>query len=246
MNIYKLHFGFFLNMIFSFLSFPKSCSYCNSVSYKMALCKRCSEKLIMEIKTKRCKTCGKELFFEDSLCTKCRNQDEKPPLFGEFESVFPIFTYALQKKRLIYLWKTKKNRELGFFFAKILARHLNEKLKNIPIVPVPPRPDKIKTKGFDQIDDLTTILEKKYKIKVCRLLEKQGKLQQKKLSKKDRLLESQKAFLPKTNLNIDEIPKEVVLIDDVITTGATINSCKIALEKLGIKKIHVVSLFAVP
>ena len=96
---------------------------------------------------------------------------ELPALsFFEFESVFPVFTYVLQKKRLLYLWKVANNRFMVYFFAKILANILKEKYKDIPIVPVPPRPNKIKEKGWDQIDDLVSILEKKYKFSVIKLV----------------------------------------------------------------------------
>ena len=68
----------------------------------------------------------------------------------------------------------------------------------------------------------------------------------KKLSKEYRLIESQKSYEPKKDIKPEEIPKEVILLDDVITTGATLTSCKKALNQLGIEKVYGVSLFMVP
>jgi predicted amidophosphoribosyltransferase len=157
-----------------------------------------------------------------------------------------VFPYVLQKKRLLYLWKVANNRNLVYFFAEITNNILCEKYKNIPVVPVPPRPGKIKTKGWDQIDDLVMILEKKYKIQVLRLLERSGTLQQKKLNKNQRLITSKENYKAKNDLPANLIPKEVVLIDDVITTGATLTVCEEALKKIGVDKIHGYSLFSVP
>ena len=243
MNVFIFDFKHKLNSAFSFLSFPKKCEYCNNSCYSIPLCKKCQERLQKEISQKRCKRCGKELFFEINLCTKCRKEDS---LFFEFESVFPVFTYVLQKKRLLYLWKVANNRFMVYFFAKILANILKEKYKDIPIIPVPPRPNKIKEKGWDQIDDLVSILEKKYKFSVIKLLARKSKNQQKKLSKEDRIIESQNSYEPKKDIKLEKIPKEVIWLDDVITTGSTILSCKKALNQFGIEKVHGVSLFMVP
>lgn len=231
-----------LASFFAYLTFPKECSLCGKIAYAMPLCVDCEKKLISEKITNRCKSCGKELFFEKDFCMKCR---QKERFFENCESVYPIFSYVLQKKKLLYMWKVANHREMVFFFGKVCFPIFQERFKNIPIVPVPPRPNKIAEKGWDQIEDLVWILEKKYKLKICRLLERTTKIQQKKLGKEDRLSESKHSYVAKTVKN-RKIPKEIVLLDDVITTGSTINSCKEVLLSLGVEKIHCVSLFIVP
>ena len=239
--LFCLHQLFF--RVFTFLTFPLECGLCKKSCYKMPLCKNCQATLKKHIPLKRCNTCGKELFFEVDYCTKCRDDKTK---FKYFSSVYPTFTYVLQKKRLLYLWKVANNRNLVYFFAEITNNILCEKYKNIPVVPVPPRPGKIKAKGWDQIDDLVTILEKKYKIQVLRLLARSSTLQQKKLNKDQRLTTSKENYKPREDSPTKLIPKEVVLIDDVITTGATLTVCGEVLKKLGVEKIHGYSLFYVP
>lgn len=243
MNVFLFDFKYKLNSVISYLSFPMKCEYCKKTCYSIPICKRCQEILQKQLPLKRCKKCGKELFFEMDFCTKCRKEDSP---FLDFETVYPVFTYVLQKKRLLYLWKVANNRFMVYFFAKILATVLKKEYKDIPIVPVPPRPNKIKEKGWDQIDDLVSILEKKYKICVKKLLIRKSKNQQKKLSKEYRLIESQNSYEPKKDIKPEEIPKEVILLDDVITTGATLTSCKKVLNQLGIEKVYGVSLFMVP
>lgn len=243
MKYFLFLFKYIFSTLFAYLAFPKSCGICNEISYEMPLCAKCRKKLLEFKIENRCNLCGKELFFEKDLCTKCR---EEKKLTKDFASLYPIFPYVLQKKYLLYSWKVANNREMVFFFAKVVFKVLNEKYPKIPIVPIPPRKNKIAEKGWDQIEDLVFILERKYKIPVFRLLSRENVLQQKKLSKEKRLTESKKSYKVIENLDLLTIPKEIVLLDDVITTGATLNSCKTALEELGIEKIHGVSLFSVP
>lgn len=231
-----------LASFFSYLTFPKDCGLCGKNAYAMPLCTACEKRLLSEKIQNRCKGCGKELFFEKDFCMKCRQRER---IFDNCETVYPIFSYVLQKKKLLYMWKVANHRELVFFFGKLCNAVFQEKYKDIPIVPVPPRPNKIAEKGWDQIEDLVWILEKKYKLKIYRLLERITKIQQKKLGKEDRLSESKHSYVAKSVENM-KIPKEIVLLDDVITTGSTINSCKEVLLSLGVEKIHCVSLFIVP
>ena len=231
-----------LASFFSYLTFPKECGLCGKNAYAMPLCTACEKRLLSEKIQNRCKGCGKELFFEKDFCMKCRQRER---VFDNCETVYPIFSYVLQKKKLLYMWKVANHRELVFFFGKLCNAVFQEKYKDIPIVPVPPRPNKIAEKGWDQIEDLVWILEKKYKLKIYRLLERTTKIQQKKLGKEDRLSESKHSYVAKSVENM-KIPKEIILLDDVITTGSTINSCKEVLLSLGVEKIHCVSLFIVP
>lgn len=231
-----------LASFFSYLTFPKECGLCGKNAYAMPLCTACEKRLLSEKIQNRCKGCGKELFFEKDFCMKCRQRER---VFDNCETVYPIFSYVLQKKKLLYMWKVANHRELVFFFGKLCNSVFQEKYKDIPIVPVPPRPNKIAEKGWDQIEDLVWILEKKYKLKIYRLLKRTTKIQQKKLGKEDRLSESKHSYVAKSVENM-KIPKEIILLDDVITTGSTINSCKEVLLSLGVEKIHCVSLFIVP
>ena len=58
--------------------------------------------------------------------------------------------------------------------------------------------------------------------------------------------EFKKSFLEDIDNEKTNLPKEVIILDDVITTGSTLCSCKEILYSLGIEKIHGLSLFIVP
>ena len=134
----------FIQSFFAYLTFPMDCGLCNKNAFTMPLCTNCQKKLLSEKIENRCKTCGRELFFEKDFCTKCRQEGNS---FSIFKSVHPEFMYVLQKKQLLYLWKVVNNRNMVFFFAKTVFRILQEQYPNLPLIPVPPRPNKIKQKG---------------------------------------------------------------------------------------------------
>jgi len=166
--------------------------------------------------------------------------------------VMPLYSYRLWNKELLYHWKIEGNRALSAFFAGLIKDALL-KLGERVIVPVPPRKGKIQKNGWDQIDDLCQFLEKKYGFKVLRILQRCSIQQQKKLNREERLetiksaysLSPESTFRRELKKNKGLLPDNVCLIDDVCTTGSTIECCAQILKKAGIKKVGVVTLFTV-
>lgn len=150
------------------------------------------------------------------------------------------------------MWKSKEVRSLSQMFAKILNQALIQ-LKAEYIVPVPPRKGKIKEKGWDQIDEICNLLKFKYGYKVLHLLERRTRVQQKTLDREGRMQQIGKAYFcvplsmfkkqlkPYGNV----LPQKVVLVDDVCTTGSTLESCAAILKEAGIKEVTGLTLFLV-
>ena len=151
------------------------------------------------------------------------------------------------------MWKSQEIRSLSLLFAKSLNIAL-KKLEVKYIVPVPPRKGKIQEKGWDQIDELCNLLEYLYGFKILRLLERSTKLEQKKLGREGRLEQIGRAYhlaaksvLKKQLKPYGKVfPTEVCLLDDVCTTGSTLESCsRILKEEAHIEKVSAVTLFTV-
>ncbi len=239
----------------SLIAFPLTCISCGKQCYGISLCNDCQNDFLNTIVSKeyRCLCCGVQLISEQELCLECRldesndsarvNAIQKSVILQDLVSVFPIHHYILWKKELLFAWKIAGNRSLTPFFAKIVYSVLNTYYKGIPLVPVPPRKGKIKEKGWDQIDDLCTFLQKAYGLPVIQALERLSNLEQKKRNREERLYRSEKNY----SLHKDhrQLPHSVVIIDDVMTTGSTLQSCAQALKEGGVEHIHAVTLFYV-
>ena len=99
------------------------------------------------------------------------------------------------------------------------------------IVPVPPRPEKLKRKEWDQIEAISRILER-YGYTVRRLLERKVDIQQKRLNREMRKKNAEKAYAVIPSMK-GAVGPRILLIDDVYTTGATIEACAKALHESG-------------
>lgn len=225
----------------------------------MPLCRKCRSLILKEIlvNKNRCRVCGKELVSQDGICSYCR----KGSIIQSVDGVFPISTYQLWKKTLLFEWKTVGKRSLSFFFAQVMdlfirktfvAENQVDHFEKIVIVPVPPRPGKIRKKGWDQIDELCFYLKWRFGYKILPVLKRRSKIQQKKLDMEQRLETIGKNYykisdsrLKKMFLKSGGIPEQVIIVDDVMTTGATIENCAEVLKDMGIKKVYAVTLFGV-
>jgi predicted amidophosphoribosyltransferase len=105
-------------------------------------------------------------------------------------------------------------------------------------VPVPPRPGKIKNSGWDQIDYLAKKLKKNHGARVETCLERLPSQIQKKLDRQGRRVN----LLGR--IRCRKLPPErVLLFDDVITTGSTLDICAKALKDSGTKEVFALALF---
>lgn len=254
----------------AFVSGENECVVCGSYSGAVPVCKnceclfdvseKCSTKATKTIENsgsalcgslsesdRRCAVCGKILVSEHGVCMRCRNEN----ILSHTDGVFPLYSYRLWNKTLLFLWKTAGNRSLSHFFAVRMCSALRVHGAKV-VVPVPPRPGKIKTHGWDQIADLCPYIENSGFV-VCRLLERLSKMEQKKLGREGRMgiigasyrLRNSRAIFHELKRCGGKIPREVFLLDDVMTTGSTVECCAEILKNAGVEVVKVITLFIV-
>lgn len=244
----KVFFNFDLLLnVFSIFVSPEICIFCGLNTYtSVSVCNEClSQNFIQKIPKnsmenmldQRCSLCGRPLISSKTHCVECA----KEPTFIFLDRAFPLFWYDGATQDLVSLWKTKGNRLIARTFAKLISIFLSNfnDLHSYTLVPVPPRKNKIREKGWDQIEDIIKVLGKKSKLKIWKGLVRAESIQQKKLSKKERKINLKgKMYVSKTN-----IPEHIILIDDLMTTGATLEACAEVLKQAGVKTVYGVCLF---
>jgi predicted amidophosphoribosyltransferase len=114
--------------------------------------------------------------------------------------------------------------------------------------PVPPRPGKIKHNGWDQVEYLAGLLEKErgrgdfFTPPVCRCLERLPSESQKELDREKRRLNLKGRIVLRAGKGAGPVPRRAVLVDDVYTTGSTMEACAEALKRGGAEEVYGICL----
>jgi len=219
--------------------FPGACAVCGgslteTEEIRFSLCDPCQLAIAFDKKNvpeNKCSLCGKPLISEKDTCLTCRNREGR-----SYDRLWVLYPYTGKYRKLLTAYKFNKNLALsGFFAEKIMELVTHDPLlKDAVIVPVPPRPGKIKMKGWDQIDYLVKRLKKMNKEqKVSCCLRRRKSKAQKHLSRKERMENLKGRIYLKKGA-----PKTVLVIDDVITTGSTMEVCASVLKEGGAQKVY--------
>lgn len=249
-GLFRLLAAGFLSRLLAFAFGGTACICCGRPALFRPLCRECAEgRFLGDLKPvfARCPVCGRLLVGEHSVCMACRRE----AMFTAVDGVFPLYPYRLWYKNLLFSWKMEGERSLSPVFAAAVHKALGLIYGRAAVpclVPVPPRPGKIRRKGWDQVDELCRLLSVRYGYRIERLLVRQSGMQQKKKGFGERR-DMRGVYGPSRRFTQlkrrDIIPKEVVLVDDLITSGATVAACAAVLKAGYIEKVKVLSLFIV-
>lgn len=236
-NIRRIQRRYFYPMIK--LIYPTRCVLCNEViSWKEEICDECRLRLSY-VQSPYCLRCGKEIVDEEQ--EYCRDCEENPKSFLQG---FPAMNYKDPLPDAIAAFKYHNRRQGAGYFARQIVRCRGEQILAANpevLVPIPIHKRKKRQRGYNQAELLTRELGACLKIPVdttilCRT---QYTLPQKKLDAKSRELNLKKAFF--SNERIVKY-KSVMLVDDIYTTGATIEACTKLLKKHGVKDVYYTSI----
>ncbi|MCX6808313.1 MAG: ComF family protein [Candidatus Berkelbacteria bacterium] len=222
-------FAKFVEYIFS-IFFPKRCVVCGK--YGQLVCFECASKIEL-IKTSVCQGCGK-ISPEGKYCGNCRRNNG-----FVIDGVLVSARYDnLETKKIIAAFKYDGITELCIVLSTIMYERIKAiKLpKETLIIPVPLHKKRLKTRGFNQSYLLAQQLSMKLVLPLLGgIVRKKETHQQVGLDRSHRIRNMEDAFVCKNQLSL--IGKTILLIDDVVTTGATLNACAKALKGAGAKKV---------
>ena len=228
-----------MNIYRAFLAslYPKKrrCALCG-VEDSRYFCSLCASGIEF-INDRKCLKCGKGLEdnYSDSICLQCRGSN------FIFNTAYSSFYYTASGKELIHKIKYEGLKPL----AKVLAKYMlniivEENIEGDVIVPVPIHKDKEEFRGFNQSYLIAEHLSRYISLPMWpALIRSKATKEQYKLDKLERKINVNNAFSP--NLLYNVINKRVLLIDDVFTTGNTVNECSKVLKKSGAVEIYVIT-----
>jgi len=144
-----------------------------------------------------------------------------------------IFTYNQAMKDFFSRYKFDGDFLLRKVFASVLSEEL-KKYKEYQFVVIPLSPERLLERGFNQVEGLVGAAGFSY----LDLLEKREERASSSKSRSERL-KTELPFFIKGGVTI---PKKILLIDDIYTTGTTINRVKKLLEEAGAEDVKTFSL----
>ncbi len=154
---------------------------------------------------------------------------------GEYDA--PVLGTIIQKVKYDFLTAPA---EIFPSLLEPLRFELNGVAKDTVIVPIPLHWRRRLSRGFNQSELIAKALSSTTGIPVMNLLQRhRATTPQVKLNSQDRITNVVGAFRGRP---VAKMPREVILVDDVITTGSTIKECAAVLRAAGVQKISAVAL----
>ena len=218
--------------------YPRKCAVCNRIlaDQNSLCCPECS-RVFRTVDTDYCLKCGKPVKPEEEYCTDCRGRHRN------FDRGRSVFVYDDRMRRSLVRYKYYGNREYGRYFAREICSHLQGEIRRWNpdlILPVPLTPAKLRMRGFNQAEDLAEKIGDIMKIPVGAgvLCKSHDTKSQKKLDAKERRRNLKDAFEVTQPLN----GLGILVIDDVYTTGSTMEAVSECLRKAGGAAVYFVTL----
>ncbi|PKL72092.1 ComF family protein [Candidatus Kuenenbacteria bacterium HGW-Kuenenbacteria-1] len=224
----KKNIDFFLDLLF-----PIECIGCQKED--IWLCEECFKKINLNLKN-FCPFCGKPARM-GCICQQCLSRS---PLKNIFIASF--YKEELLKK-VIHTFKYKYIRDLAKPLGKIIINFLYQSKLNLLfdnsyfLVPISLHRKRLFERGFNQSELLVQIISREFKIPILNnvLKRRRNTKSQTKLKEKERRKNMKNVFIccqPEIIKN-----KNIILFDDILTTGSTLKEAARVLKKAGAKEI---------
>jgi ComF family protein len=226
--------------------YPQTCLACKNIFKKQNdeefICSRCREKIIMNIPP-FCNSCGRQLGKNNgfkNICPKCL----KSKLY--FDRAFSPCVYDGVIKELIHEFKYKGKVYLGKALSGLLIDFIRE--YDLPtayldcVIPVPLHKVRLREREFNQAQILGRYIADEFKLNMIEgtLVRCRNTKTQTEMDSNRRLINVKDSFVVCRTENVSG--KNILLIDDVLTTGATSSEAALALKNSGANIVFVLTL----
>jgi competence protein ComFC len=230
------------------LLYPPSCALCRCVlSHGRALCETCDSEL-PRLKAPFCSSCGEP--FEGQIegafaCPNCRQRK------FSFAFARPSLVCGGQASELIHRFKYGREIHLAGDLGRLASEaFLDPRLAPAlaagwPLVPVPLHRKRQQFRHFNQAEEIARHLARRTGLPLLKALVRSRSTEtQTRLSRAQRLENLRGAFAITARARrwLAHSPTGAVLVDDVFTTGSTVDECAKILRRAGFQTIYVVTV----
>ncbi len=163
------------------------------------------------------------------ICNHCKEKIENKKNLTKIENIYYLFKYDQDIKNLIKNYKFSNRKYIGFFISNLIKEDINNiiTINNIQlIIPVPLNKTKENFRGFNQVSFLLDLLDIRYKTAIR---ERNTLSMSSLLDKSMRQMNISSAF----SIPFDVTGKNILIVDDIITTGSTIKELIREIYKSG-------------
>lgn len=217
-----------ITMIDKILSFiaPHLCFGCNKLGN--LLCENCKYDIVNDI-FDHCLGCGQLTKVTTGVCKGCQLPYSRAWCVGERQGVL---------ERLIDAYKFERTYGEHKVFAELFVAILPKLPKNVAIVSIPTIPAHIRQRGYDHTKQIAKVLAKQTGRRLASPLVRVTNTKQRDASRAVRITQAKQAFKV-TSIDEDTC---YLLVDDVVTTGATVKYAAKALRDAGAKDVWVAAI----
>jgi ComF family protein len=194
-----------------------------------------------------CHGCSLSMSLTSSLrchgCALTQHCDCNKPDWA-IDRTITLTSYAPPYDRLIGEMKFQSKQSVGYILGNLMGEQLqtiiekeNLDLRRFSLMPIPLSAARLRHRGFNQALTIAIAISKQVPISLNTALTRTAhKQSQSKLDRAHRLVNLSSAYALATHFDKDAQP-DVILVDDVMTTGATLNTCAALLKRNGVREV---------
>lgn len=208
--------------------FPPHCLVCAEPgAHGRDLCRDCADQLPRQ--GPACLRCAMPLPASDAgqVCGFCRRQR------AVLDEVHAVFLYGTPVNGLLRRFKFHQDLAAGRLLAGLMVEPLAAVARPQVLLPVPLHRSRLRQRGYDQAWELGKPLSRALRVPLCHGLRRtRATAPQSELDADERRRNLRSAFLARPGL-----PCHVALVDDVMTTGTTLQAAALALRRAGVARV---------
>lgn len=226
------------------LLYPRKCPLCDGIlgGKEPLLCRNCGKKLKFA-EEPRCFRCGKPLVREEEeYCHDCRRNAHV------FERCTGPFLYEGEYRQSILRFKYRGRQAYAGFYSAAIRQRCGAQIRSWKpevLIPVPVHRERLLKRGYNQAEVLAVKLGQEMGIPVAAgaVIRRRNTAAQKLLDNRERKKNLERAFAPGKE---GGAWKSVLIVDDIYTTGSTVDAVARVLKARGTARVYAVCVCIAP